>query len=229
MSHPNNRLTHASLKTGLDAIAETDAHVAEALELHGYPALRKRKPGFPALLRAIVGQQVSVAAAASIWSRIEIAVAPLTPENFLALDEEGLRALGLSRQKMAYGRDLASRVASGEVRLDRMGRLGDEAAIAELIQVKGIGRWTAEVYMLFAHGRGDVWPIDDLALVVALQRLKGLRKRPDRKRMLKLGKPWQPWRGAGAHLLWHYYHAIQQADAAAKMGPKASKDSAAPM
>ena len=216
------RLTATSLKAGLDEIAGADPDVADALARFGYPALRKRKPGFPTLLRAIVGQQVSVAAASAIWSRIEAALDPLTPEAFLALDDDGLRALGLSRQKMAYGRDLASRVTSGEVRLPRMARLDDEDAIAELIRVKGIGRWTAEVYLLFAHGRRDVWPVDDLALVVGLQRLKRLRKRPDRKRMVALAKPWQPWRGAGAHLLWHYYHHIQKEDAAAK-------DSAAPI
>jgi DNA-3-methyladenine glycosylase II len=82
----------------------------------------------------------------------------------------------------------------------------DEAAIAQLVKIKGVGRWTAEVYLLFAHGRRDIWPIDDLGLIVGMQRLKGLRKRPDRKRMLRLAEPWRPWRGAAAHLLWHYFH-----------------------
>ncbi len=204
------RLTKSSLRAGLDALADRDADVAAALDAYGYPALRRRDRGFKSLLRAIVGQQVSIQAAAAIWERLERGLeqdgADMTPAGFAACPDETLRGFGLSRQKILYGRHLAESIADGHVRLDRLGRMEDEAAIAELVQIKGIGRWTAEVYLLFAHGRPDVFPADDLALMIAAGRMKGLPERPGRTQLLTLIDPWRPWRGAGAHLLWHYYH-----------------------
>ena len=199
------RLSQKSLRAGLEDVAARDSHVADALSLVGFPKLRRRKPGFEALFRAIVGQQVSIQAAAAIWARVQAAVDPMAPETVLALDDEALRGAGLSRQKVAYARHLSEMVASRTVRLDRLPRLADEDAIAELVQVKGIGRWSAEVYLLFALGRADMWPVDDLALMIAAQRMKRLEARPNRKAMLEIGEAWRPWRGAVAHLLWHYY------------------------
>lgn len=199
------KLTHKSLRAGLEEIAARDRHVADALGLVGFPELRRRKTGFETLFRAIVGQQVSIKAAAAIWAKVEAAVDPMTPETVLALDDTALRAAGLSRQKAAYARHLAEMVASGEVRLHRLPRMADEEAVAELVRVKGIGRWSAEVYLLFALGRRDMWPADDLALMIAAQRMKRLAERPDRKAMIEIGEDWRPWRGAVAHLLWHYY------------------------
>lgn len=201
------KLTKATLREGLDAMAAVDTDVAAALAAHGYPSLRRRPPGFAAMLRIIVGQQVSVQAAASIWARLEAAVDPEDPASVLAADETALRAAGLSRQKAVYVRALAEDVASGRVALRRIPRMDDETAIAELVKIKGIGRWSAEIYLLFALGRPDVWPADDLAVMVAMQRLKQLAQRPDRKAMDALAEPWRPWRGAGAHFLWHYYRA----------------------
>ena len=131
----------------------------------------------------------------------------MLPLQFLRFDDAQLRACGLSRQKIAYMRSLAELVAGGKVDFERIPTLDDETAIAELVQIKGVGRWTAEVYMLFAHGRRDVWPIDDLALMVAAQRLRGMRRRPNKKQMLKLAEAWRPWRGAVSMFLWHYYRA----------------------
>lgn len=199
------KLTHQSLRDGLDEAAAADADIAGALSLVGYPKLRRRKAGFESLLRAIVGQQVSIHAAAAIWARLQQLVDPLEPENFLAQPDEALRAAGLSRQKILYGRHLAAMIARRELRLSRLPRLPDDEAVAELVRIKGIGRWTAEVYLLFALGRRDVWPVDDLALMIGLQRMKQLPERPDRKAMLELGEPWRPWRGAVSHLIWHYY------------------------
>lgn len=201
------KLTKATLREGLDALAAVDRDVEAALAAHGYPALRRRPQGFPALLRIIVGQQVSVQAAATIWERFAAAVDAEDPDSVLAADEATLRGAGLSRQKAAYVRALAEDVASGRVALRRIPRMNDEEAIAELVKIKGIGRWSAEIYLLFALGRRDVWPADDLAVMVAMQRLKGLEDRPDRKTMDALAEPWRPWRGAGAHFLWHYYRA----------------------
>lgn len=202
-------LTARSLRSDLRKLAQRDAHVAAALERFGYPALRRRPPGFEALLRAIVAQQISIHAAASIWKRIEAAVVPLTAAAYCAVGDDALRACGLSRQKLAYARSLAELVASGEVPLDRLDAMDDEDAIATLVKIKGVGRWTAEIYLMFALGRRDMWPADDLGLMVGMQRMKGLRKRPDRKHMLKLGEPWRPLRSAGAHMLWHYFHHTQ--------------------
>lgn len=213
------RLTHKSLRAGLQEVADRDGHVADALRLVGFPKLRRRKPGFEALFRAIVGQQVSIQAAASIWAKVEAAVDPMLPETVLALEDDALRAAGLSRQKVAYARHLSESIASGAVRLHRLPRLGDEEAIAELVQIKGIGRWSAEIYLLSALGRADMWPVDDLALMIAAQRMKGLEDRPNRKAMLEIGEAWRPWRGAVAHLLWHYYAKVP----APKMAATAAK------
>lgn len=199
------RLTKTSLRRGLDAAAEADPDVAVALAAVGYPELRRRDPGFATLLRAIVGQQLSVAAAASIWGRIETGLDPLTPDAFLAAPDADLRAMGLSIQKIRYGRSLSGLIADGSLDLDTLHKFGDDDAIESLIRIKGIGRWTAEIYILFALGRSDAFPAEDLALMIAAQRMKGLAERPNRKTMIELAEPWRPWRGAVAHLLWQFY------------------------
>jgi DNA-3-methyladenine glycosylase II len=199
-------LSQRTLRADLGRLAKSDGAVAAALERFGYPALRRRPPGFEALLRVIVGQQISVAAAASIWRRLEAAIVPLTPAALLAASEPALRACGFSRQKIDYSMSLAGLVESGEVPLDALDALPDEVAVAELVKIKGIGRWTAEIYLLFALGRRDVWPADDLGLIVGMQRLRNLRRRPKRKQMLALAEPWRPFRSAAAHLVWHYFH-----------------------
>lgn len=202
---PPETLTEATLAEGLDALARSDADFARAYREAGMPPLRRRDPGFPTLLRAIVAQQLSAKAAATIWSRLEGAVQPLVPASLLELSDDALRRCGLSRQKIAYARALAADVASRRVDLHGLGRHDDETAIEELVKLKGIGRWTAEVYLLFALGRCDVFPADDLALMVAAQRLKRLDARPDGKTLRTIAEPWRPWRGAAAHFLWHYY------------------------
>ncbi len=217
-------LTLRTMQNDLRALARDDRHVAAALERFGYPALRRRPPGFETLLRAIVFQQISIHAAAAIWKRIEAAVTPLSAAAYCGVGDDVLRACGLSRQKLAYARSLAELVASGEVPLEALDQMDDAEAVEQLTKIKGVGRWTAEVYLMFALGRRDMWPCDDLGLIVGMQRLKSLRQRPDRKRMLKLGEPWRPRRSAAAHLLWHYFHKtteearMQKADGAAKGG-----------
>ena len=200
------KLTRDGLRAALAEIGARDADMARAHGEVGLPGLRRRKPGFETLLRAIVAQQVSVAAAKAIWGRTVATVTPFEPAAFLDATDDALRAAGLSRQKIAYGRGLATDLVSGRVRLDRLGRMSDDDAIEELVKIKGIGRWSAEVYLLFAHGRADMWPIDDVGLMAGMQRVKRLDARPDRAEMLALGAAWRPWRGAGALLLWHYLH-----------------------
>jgi DNA-3-methyladenine glycosylase II len=167
--------------------------------------VRKRRPGFATLIQIICAQQVSKASADAILRRLDGVARPLEPGTFLALADEDLRRVGFSRQKTAYGRALAADIAAGRLDLAGLGRLDDEAAIAELVKLKGIGRWSAEVYVMFALGRPDVWPVGDLAVVTALARIKGLPERPSRAQALEIGEPWRPWRSAAARLLWHYY------------------------
>lgn len=189
----------------LKELCTRDPHIAAEFARIGLPPRRERPPGFPTILRIILGQQVSTAAANAMWAKMTAAIDPLTPEALMAYDADSLRPFGLSRQKTAYALGLAADLVAGRVDLARVETMADEDAIAELIKIKGIGRWSAEIYLLFALGRRDIWPAGDLALQVALQRLKGLRQRPDPKRMIKLAEVWRPHRGAAAHFLWHYY------------------------
>jgi DNA-3-methyladenine glycosylase II len=194
-----------SFNPALEALAERDPDIAAALALIGPPPSRARPPGFSSLLRAIVAQQVSAASAAALWARLAAAIDPMEPASVACLEPDALRKLGLSRPKALYALGLARDILDRRVDLDLVPTLADEEAIAHLIRIKGIGRWSAEVYLLFALGRPDVFPCGDLALAIAMQRLKRLRRRPDPKRLMKLAQPWRPYRGAAAEFLWHYY------------------------
>jgi len=203
MVHP---LSQAALNDAIDRLAEVDQDVARALARIGYPAPRQREPGFATLLRIMVAQQLSTKSAAAIWARLEAACAPaVTAERYLALDEAAFRAIGFSRQKMAHGRALAEAVAAGALDLDTLATVPEEEAIAAISALRGFGRWSAEIYLLFALGRADVFPADDLGLQVGMQRLKRLDARPKRKAMDQLAEHWRPLRGCGAIFLWHYY------------------------
>ena len=193
------------LRRPLTLLAERDADFATAFEACGLPPKRRQPVGFEGLLSIIVAQQVSAGATRAIRDRLYAAVGELTPETFLALDDEALRDVGFSRQKVRYGRGIAEVTLSGELDFDAVAVMDDGAAIAELCKIKGIGPWTAEIYLLFSMGRPDVWPAADLAVQEALKRLKRLRKRPSTERMRKLGEAWRPHRSAAARFLWHYY------------------------
>ncbi len=199
-------LTNAQLREHLDTVAQKDGVVAAALERCGYPEERIRPTGYRTLLRTIVGQQVSVAAAASVWNKLEAELGEdMLPQEILARDFDTLRACGLSRQKQGYARSLCELVASGELGLDDLPE-DDEAAIAELTRIKGIGRWSAEIYLLFAEGRPDIWPAGDLAVQEAVGRLLALPARPSEKETRTLGEQWRPHRGAMAIFTWHTYN-----------------------
>ncbi len=176
----------------------------------GYPDPRLRDRGYETLLRTIVGQQVSVAAAASIWRKLETAIGGCpTPEALLAAEDSALRGAGLSAQKMGYARSLAEEVKSGRLDLHALPD-EDEAAITALTRVKGIGRWSAEIYLLFAEGRPDVWPAGDLAVQIELGRIFDLPDRPTEKETRALVEHWRPHRGAAAIFLWHHYGVAKQ-------------------
>ncbi len=198
-------LTAARIKEGLDTLAQTDARVAQQLDRVGYPAARLRDPGFKTLLRTIVGQQVSVAAASSMWNKLEAELgADFTPACLLERDFDSLRACGLSRQKQGYARSLSELVQAGAIDFGAMPQ-DDEEAIALLTQIKGIGRWSAEIYLLFAEGRADIWPAGDLAVQEGVRRLLELDERPGEKETRELGAQWSPHRGPMAIFTWHYY------------------------
>jgi DNA-3-methyladenine glycosylase II len=187
-------------------LARRDGDLARVVERHGPPPLWAREPGFPTLVHIILEQQVSVASARAAFERLRTAVrGPLTPRRFLALDDAALRAAGFSRQKAGYCRQLAASLNAGELDLERVARLGDEEARAELMKVKGVGRWTADIYLLMALGRPDVWPSGDLALAVAAQSVKRLAARPTAPELDALGDAWRPLRAVAARLLWHQY------------------------
>ncbi|MEO6716374.1 MAG: DNA-3-methyladenine glycosylase 2 family protein, partial [Novosphingobium sp.] len=174
-------LSAEALRDGLDAIACREPGIARALEIAGYPEPRVRARGYATLMRTIVGQQVSVAAAASMWGKLEAYLgAELPPQKLLAAEFDELRACGLSRQKQGYLRSLCELVDAGALDLDAL-PADDEAAIAELIRIKGIGRWSAEIYLLFAEGRSDIWPAGDLAVQAGLHKLLALEERPSEK------------------------------------------------
>jgi len=199
-------LTAEQLTTGLDTVAATEPAIARAIGIAGYPETRIRDRGYATLLRTIVGQQVSVAAAASVWNKLEAALGTgCAPDALIKADFESLRACGLSRQKQGYARSLAELVVSGGLDLENLPE-DDEAAIAELVKIKGIGRWSAEIYLLFAEGRPDIWPAGDLAVQAGIGRILGLETRPSEKETRLLANPWSPHRGAVAILTWHCYN-----------------------
>ena len=201
---PQIVLDAANLKKAMRHLARVDADFARAIKEVGHPELRIVPSGFGGLMRSIVGQQVSVHAARAIWLRLEALLPDMEPAGFLALSDAELRGVGLSNAKMKYGRSLASDIVERRIDFDKLTELDDIAAVAMLTQAKGIGPWTAEIYLMFAHGRPDIMPGLDLGLVIAAQHLKKLRKRPDAKRLLKIAEAWRPWRSAAALLLWHY-------------------------
>jgi DNA-3-methyladenine glycosylase II len=178
---------------------------AEILERAGPPRFRRRRNGFGTLLHIILEQQVSIDAAAAMHKRLLGLCRPLAPEAFLALDDGTLRSCGFSRQKMGYARDLAARVDSGKLDFARLDAAEDEAALAELLSLRGIGRWSAEVYLLFALGRADIWPAADLGLQVALGDHLRSGARLDEPETRRLGEAWRPWRSVAACLFWQSY------------------------
>jgi DNA-3-methyladenine glycosylase II len=195
-----------SINAAVDELAKREEAFAKVLERHGHPEPRVSDRGATTLLRTIVGQQVSVAAARSMWTKLEAGYgAPPDLKKILKATDEELRLAGLSRQKAGYARSLAGLVLSGELDLDHLPE-DDEEAIAVLTKIKGIGRWSAEIYLLFAEGRTDVWPAGDLAVQIEIGKLLGLEGKPTEKRLRELGEAWRPHRGAVALLAWHSYN-----------------------
>ena len=198
-------ITEEVLKSSLETLAERDAKMGAALAHAGHPEPRYNDPGYVTLLRTIVGQQVSLPSARAIWAKLEAALGRADdPAALAAATDEMLREAGLSRQKISYARSLAEEVTSGRLNLEHLPE-DDEAAIAELVRIKGIGRWSAEIYLLFAEGRQDIWPAGDLAVQIAMGRILGLPDKPSERQLRELAEPWRPHRGPLAIFAWHFY------------------------
>jgi len=195
------------LEHAMAALCAIEPAFAVAVANKGHPAPRISERGFATLLRTIVGQQVSVASAQAVWTKLDTVVGGADdPARIAAASDETLRSAGLSRQKLGYARSLADEVTSGRLDLANLPE-DDEEAIAALVRVKGIGRWSAEIYLLFAEGRTDIWPAGDLAVQIEVGRILGHDTRPSEKLTRELAEAWRPHRGAAAIFAWHHYQA----------------------
>lgn len=199
------RLDEASLTRGVRALSESDEDLARIARAYGVPPLWEREEGFATLVLTILEQQVSLASALAAFERLRAAASIVTPESFLKFDDAQLRAFGFSRQKTLYCRLLARAVVDGELDLSKLPSLSDTEARAELTRLKGIGAWTAEIYLLRALLRPDAWPAGDLALQLAAQQVKRLPARPNAVELDALAEPWRPLRAVAARLLWLQY------------------------
>jgi DNA-3-methyladenine glycosylase II len=200
------QMTQKDIVRDLKALGKVDDDFGRAIKEVGLPEERRADVGFKTFMGIVVGQQLSVKAAATIRGRLIEATKPnLTPEAYLKLSEEDLRAIGLSRQKVRYCDGLARAVISGGFKQDDLPKMENDEAIKSITALLGFGRWSAEMYLMFSLGRPDVWPADDLAVQEAVRRLKGLKLRPNQKEMDKIAKKWSPYRSAAALFLWHYY------------------------
>lgn len=197
-------LSDRHLRHALDHLATDDKDVASAIDQWGYPEERRSQGGFPALLRIIVGQQLSVKAAATIAARLDQAMAgEATPERLLSLDDETMRSAGLSRAKVIYCRSLAEEVLSKRLDPDMLHSLDDKEAASKITACKGMGPWSARMYLMFSLGRPDIWPADDLGVREGVRRIRKLDERPDQRMAEELGAVWAPFRSAAALLCWH--------------------------
>lgn len=198
-------LTEEALAFAVAELAAVDSDLAGIVTRYGLPPLWHRPAGFATLVHIVLEQQVSLASAGAAFARLCAAVDPLTPAGFLELDDARLLAIGFSRQKTRYVRNLASQVDSGALDLDSMARMPDDEVERALVALTGIGPWSAAIYLMEALLRPDVWPVTDIALAAAIAHVKGLERRPDPAEMVALAGPWRPWRSVAARLFWHDY------------------------
>ena len=198
-------LTEARLAAAVDELASRDPSLAAIVHTWGPPPFWTHPTGFAGLILAILAQQVSLESAQAAFAKLERALGRIEPAPFLDLDDAALRAVGFSRQKASYGRGLAQAIAAGELDLEHLARLEDEPARQRLVALRGVGRWTADTYLLFALRRADAWPTGDLALAKALQEAREMPRMPSFAELDELAEVWRPWRAVAARILWHGY------------------------
>ena len=205
-------LTARTFSRAIQLLCNQDADLAHILTKLDPPTFWTRKPGFASLIRIILEQQVSLASARASFDRLLEAVYPLTPKRFLESDEALLKSCGFSRQKTAYSRNLAREIVGGRLKLNRLETMADHRVRNELVKIKGIGPWTANIYLLTVLRRPDIWPREDLALAIAAKQIKRLESRPTPQELENLAAAWKPWRAVAARMLWHYYLNYREED-----------------
>ena len=198
-------LSDDGLQRAVRLLSRRDADLRSIVKQFGAPPMWARESGFSTLLHIILEQQVSLASTRAAHNKLLELASPLTPQLFLQMDDATLKAVGFSRQKSVYGRELARAIVEGLIDLDALGSMDDAAVRSELVKIKGVGRWTADIYLLMVLRRPDIWPTGDLALAVAAQKVKRLRTRPTPDELDEISVPWKPWRAVAARILWHYY------------------------
>lgn len=203
------QLNAASLRTGVEALCRRDEDLAAVVDRLGVPPLWARRPGFAALVRIVLEQQVSLAAARTMYQRLRRHVGVVTPQSISRLGVDGMRGLGFTRQKSAYCHGLAAALLAGRVDLPSVARADDDTGRRALLEVRGIGPWSADIYYLMALRRPDVWPRGDLALAVGLREVKRLEALPSRDQQHAIAARWRPWRSVAARILWAHYLAAR--------------------
>lgn len=207
--------TQSDLAFALAQLVQADPRLIPVLEKAGEPALRRGEPGFPGLARIICGQQLSTASAGAIWGRLQAAFDPFHHDTLRRARADRLGRLGLSAAKIKSIKAIANALARGELDLDHIGQSDADTAHAALIEMHGIGPWTADIYLLFCLGHADAWPAGDLALQESARIALDLEARPSARELTAIADAWRPWRGVAAHLLWGYYHVVKRREGVA--------------
>ena len=197
------RLTNETLKAAAEVLAERDRHLASIYKIHGPPPMWARRPGFTTLLRVVLEQQVSLVSARAMFERLKANIEPFTAERFIEFGEPSLRALGVTRQKAHYCVQVAQSFTNSH--LDKIVRMNDEDAHARLVSIKGVGPWTANIYLLMVLRRPDIWPDGDVALATAVGKLRKINPRPAFTELARIAERWRPYRSVAARMLWQYY------------------------
>ena len=222
------QLTTDTLAEGIAELARRDPHLAAVIARYGAPPLWDRPPGFETLVQIILEQQISLSAGRAAYGRLERLAGAVTPERVASLAESDLRSAGLTRQKSSYIRGLAVAIVAGEFDPGGLTAMDDESARTELIKLRGVGAWTADIYLLMALGRADIWPSGDLALVAAIREVKRMRSLPTSDRIGRITRTWSPWRAVAARVLWHHYLSTPRSRAKVTAAKPSSRRTPAP-
>ena len=197
-------LTDETFLRCISELGMHDSDLAQVVSTFGNPPFWTHAPGFPGVVIAILAQQVSLESAQAAFTKLENAIGSISPEGFLSLDDDALRTIGFSRQKASYVRGVAQGIMAGQIDLQDLESMDDDEARKALMEVRGIGPWTADTYLLFALRRPDAWPSGDLALAKAIQEIRGLATTPSSEEVDGIADTWRPWRAVAARILWHH-------------------------
>lgn len=203
------KLSREKLAAATAALAARDPHLGSIYRVHGVPPMWGRRPGFATLVRIVLEQQVSLVSARSMFARLNANIQPFSPEAFITAGEARLRSLGVTRQKSHYCVQVAHAFTNGNLR--NIGTMSDEEAHSTLLQIKGVGPWTANIYLLMALKRPDIWPDGDVALASAVGKIRQLKARPSFIELAKIAQDWRPYRSVAARMLWQFYLAERKA------------------